>query len=145
MKNYEFRLEKLLDIRRHKEEECKIKFQQAQSKKEEIKNRLMYLKDNYKKYMAVNSTESAILKKIKHQYLKSLSSNIENVTMELEHGKRVVEEIRADLKQKQIDRKVVETLKEKGRVAFMKEQNLIEQKANDEFALYGFIRRNEGR
>jgi flagellar FliJ protein len=49
------------------------------------------------------------------------------------------------LKQKQIERKTVETLKDKQLKAFIKEQELIEQKSNDEFALYGFIRNIERR
>jgi len=40
----------------------------------------------------------------------------------------------------------VEILRDKQKDKFIKEQNRIEQKTNDEFALYGFIRRNsEGR
>ena len=49
------------------------------------------------------------------------------------------------MKQCQVDKKTVEILKEKQKSAFLREQNLIEQKTNDEFALYAFIRNNHGK
>ena len=140
MKGYKFRLQKLLDIRIDIEEEYKRKFQQAQSIKEEVENRLDSLKTNYDKYNTVNSKDSIIDRKIKNQYLIALNSSIESTASELRDKKEAVEEVRLDLTQKQIERKTVEHLKEKSLQSFIKEQNLIEQKANDEFALYGFIR-----
>lgn len=41
---------------------------------------------------------------------------------------RIVEERREELKTKQVERKTVEILKEKDKLAFEKEQNMIEQK-----------------
>ncbi|PRR77532.1 flagellar biosynthesis chaperone [Clostridium liquoris] len=140
MKGYKFRLQKLLDIRIDIEEEYKRKFQQAQSIKEEVENRLDSLKTNYDKYNTVNSKDSIIDRKIKNQYLIALNSSIESTASELRDKEEAVEEVRLDLTQKQIERKTVEHLKEKSLQSFIKEQNLIEQKANDEFALYGFIR-----
>ncbi|WP_125152174.1 flagellar export protein FliJ [Clostridium rectalis] len=145
MKGYKFRLQKLLDIRVSKEEECKRRFQEAQRRRLEVENRLSLLKDNYKKYSTINAKDSIIEKKIKHQYLIALNSSIENTHLELKNKKEKVNEVRLDLKQKQIDRKTVETLKEKGQDAFIKEQKLIEQKSNDEFALYAFLRNIERR
>lgn len=145
MKGYKFRLQKLLDIRIDTEEEYKRKFQQAQAIKEEVENRLDSLKDNYDKYNTVNSKDSIIDRKIKNQYLIALNSSIESTASELRDKEEAVEEIRLDLTQKQIERKTVEHLKEKSVQSFIKEQNLIEQKANDEFALYGFLRNLERR
>ena len=51
---------------------------------------------------------------------------------------------RSDLKQRQIDRKIVETLKDKQYTAFLKEQDRIEQINNDEFALYAYMRHMKG-
>ncbi len=58
---------------------------------------------------------------------------------------KIVEERREELKTKQLERKTVEILKEKDKLAFEKEQNMIEQRNNDEFALYAFIRNAERR
>lgn len=145
MKGYKFNLQKLLDIRKDREEQCKIQFQNAQKLKMDVENKLVNLKDSYRKYSCETVDESVIGRKIRHQYLINLSHNIECTTVELRKKEEEVEKVRVDLKQKQIERKTVETLKEKDKIAFIKEQNLLEQKANDEFALYGFIRNLERR
>ncbi|WP_027624830.1 flagellar export protein FliJ [Clostridium lundense] len=145
MRGYKFRLQKLLDIRIDKEEEYKRKFQQVQAMKEEVENKLVRLKDNYDKYNTINSNDSIIDRKIKHQYLVSLNSSIETTEVELKRKEELVEEVRVDLTQKQVDRKTVEILKEKSLQSFIKEQNLKEQRVNDEFALYGYLRNRERR
>ncbi|MDF2882601.1 MAG: flagellar export protein FliJ [Clostridiaceae bacterium] len=144
MEQYNFRLQKLLDIRINSEEKCKNEFTLAQIEKQKVEEKLDSLKDNYDKYKSVSSNDSVFYQKIKHNYLNALSFSIEEIASEVEQKSKVVEAKRDDLKEKQIERKTVETLKEKGKTAFIKEQNLKEQKQNDEFALYGYIR-NHGR
>ena len=140
MRGYKFNLQKLLDIRKDKEEQCKIQFQNAQKLKIDIENKLMNLKNSYRKYNTEISKESIVNRKIRHQYLINVSQSIELTIEELKKREAEVEKVRVDLNQKQIERKTVETLREKDKSAFIREQNLLEQKANDEFALYGFIR-----
>lgn len=145
MSNYKFKLQKLLDIRMDKEEESKRAFREAQREKELVEQRLEALNDNYKKYSGINTKGTLIEQKIKQNYLHALSESINYTTKELVDINEQVEIKREDLKHKQIDRKTVEVLKEKKRIEFMREQDFIEQKINDEFALYGFIRARERR
>ncbi|WML35440.1 flagellar export protein FliJ [Clostridium sp. OS1-26] len=140
MQQYHFRLQKLLDIRLQKEDESKRIFKEAQSEKLKVEKKLNELKENYIKYRTISSKESVIEQKIRHVYLNAINYSINEAHEELAKKQKVLEEKRDELKQKQIERKTVETLKEKQKETFLKEQNLIEQKANDEFALYGFIR-----
>lgn len=137
---YKFKLQKLLDMRIDKEDESKIEFQKAQSERLEIKEKLTQLEENYNKYKNRSLPASAIDQKITHIYINALDYNINETSKDLNKKEKIVEEKRDKLKQRQIDRKTVETLKDKGYGAFVKEQNRIEQKLNDEFALYGFIR-----
>ncbi|WP_409068637.1 flagellar export protein FliJ [Clostridium sp. FAM 1755] len=145
MKGYSFKLQKLLDIREKKEEESKMKFKQAQIEKNNTEEKLFKLKDNYDKYNSLNLNDSILEKKIRHSYLNSLNFCINETTNELQEKLSIVEKRREELKTKQVERKTVEILKEKDKLAFEKEQNMIEQKNNDEFALYAFIRNTEGR
>ncbi|MDS1002860.1 flagellar export protein FliJ [Clostridium sporogenes] len=145
MKGYSFKLQKLLDIREKKEEESKMKFKQAQIEKNNTEKKLFKLKDNYDKYNSLNLNDSILEKKIRHSYLNSLNFCINETTNELQEKLNIVEKRREELKTKQVERKTVEILKEKDKLAFEKEQNMIEQKNNDEFALYAFIRNTEGR
>lgn len=140
MEHYQFRLQKLLDIRADKEEESKRNFKEAQSEKLKVEEKLNNLKESYKKYREMTGEESVIERKIKHVYLNAINYNITETSKELKIKERVLEDKREDLKLKQIDRKTVESLKEKQKAEFIKEQELIEQKMNDEFALYAFIR-----
>ncbi|WPC40998.1 flagellar export protein FliJ [Clostridium sp. JS66] len=145
MSKYNFRLQKLLDIRLDKEEESKRNFTEAQNEKLKVESKLEELNANYEKYRNIHSSESAIKRRITHIYLNAINYSINEASEELKQKEKVLEDKRYDLKQKQIDRKTVEILKEKGETAFLREQNLIEQRNNDEFALYGFIRNHERR
>lgn len=145
MEKYKFRLQKLLDIRLDKEEQSKREFREAQFEKEKVEHKLNELKVNFCKYKGSIKGETLIEQKIKHIYLNALNASIMETTIELQNKVQVLELKRQDLKQKQVDRKTVEILKDKQLQAFLKEQDLIEQKNNDEFALYGYIRNRERR
>lgn len=145
MSKYNFRLQKLLDIRLDKEEESKRNFTEAQNQKLKVETKLEELNANYEKYRNIQGNESVIKRRITHIYLNAINYSINEASEELQQKEKILEDKRYDLKQKQIDRKTVEILKEKGEKAFLKEQNLIEQRNNDEFALYGFIRNHERR
>ena len=140
MSKYKFRLQKLLDIRIDREEESKREFQQAKRESLKVKEKLDLLKANYEKYNNMSNFKSVIEQKITHKYLKALVYSIDKAKIELKDKEKVVEMKRNELQKRQIDRKTVDILKEKQETAFIKEQNRIEQKTNDEFALYGFIR-----
>lgn len=141
MKGYKFRLQNLLDLRTDMEEQCKREFKIIQKDKNELEEKHNNLKDSYSKYSSKNDEVSVVEKKIKQMYLCAIEDSIEKVKLEIKEKNKQLEEKRIELKQKQIDRKIVETLKEKKEAAFIKKQNLIEQKNNDEFALYAFIRK----
>ena len=133
---YKFSLQKLLEIREEKEEESKRLFTESQRQKQITENELSNMRDSYDKYKGIRPGEDVIYQKIKRNYLLALESGIKNKEKELVVKSREVEVRRIDLKQRQVDRKIVETLKEKQYRAFIKEQDRIEQINNDEFALY---------
>ena len=136
---YKFSLQKLLEIREEKEEESKRLFTESQRQKQITENELSNMRDSYDKYKGIRPGEDVIYQKIKRNYLLALESGIKNKEKELVVKSREVEVRRTDLKQRQVDRKIVETLKEKQYRAFIKEQDRIEQINNDEFALYAYV------
>lgn len=140
MKKFKFRLEKLLDVRIKKEEESIRFFKEAQREKDATERRLNILNEDYKKYKSKVLEGSIVERKIVNNYLNALDDNISNTRLKLSENNKVLEEKRQELKTKQIERKTVEILKDKQKAAYEKEINLVEQKNNDEFALYGFIR-----
>lgn len=142
---FKFRLQKLLDIRLDNEEKSKMKFQEAQQKKMLVEQKLDNLQNNYKRYSVQDAKHTIIEKKIRQNYLNALTLTITETKGELVLKVKEVEERRNELKQSQIDRKTVDTLKEKQHAAYLKQEEQKEQKTNDEFALYGFMRNLERR
>ncbi|HBC95889.1 MAG TPA: flagellar export protein FliJ [Clostridium sp.] len=137
---YKFRLQKLLDMRIDREDESKVEFQKAQSERLKVKEKLDQLEEKYDEYKNRPLPVSAMEQKITHIYINTLGLNIDETSRKLAVKEKIVSGKREELKQRQIDRKTVETLKDKGYRNFIKEQNKLEQKLNDEFALHSFIR-----
>lgn len=142
---FKFSLQKVLEIREDQEEESKRRFQECQRQTQITKDRLEGLNASYKKYGHIAPGEDRVYQQIKRNYLFGLEKGIEKTEEELREKERQLEYSRKDLRTKTIDRKTVQTLRDKQYESFVKEQERIEQINNDEFALYGFMRRLEGR
>ena len=138
--HFNFKLQKLLDIRLQQEETSKVSFQKAQRDSFLAEEHLYTLQENYNKYNLEDYEETIIHKKIKRNYLSALSKYIEEAEIEIEVKEKVLEECREDLMDRQIERKTIELLKEKKYDEYLFEENQKEQKMNDEFALYGYIK-----
>ncbi|MGH4125743.1 MAG: flagellar export protein FliJ [Clostridium sp.] len=135
-------MQKLLDIRKDIEDKSKLQFKEAQRQRNLVEEQLNSLEEKYKIYRTIDSYESIVQQKMKQNYLNALNLAMDETSVVLENKEEIVEQKRRELKQCQVEKKTVEILKENQKSAFIKEQNLIEQKTNDEFALYAFIRNN---
>jgi flagellar FliJ protein len=141
---YKFRLQKLLELREEKEEESKRLFSESQNNKIKTEIKLQELKDNYESYRGIKPGEDVIYQKVKRNYLYAIEAGIKNTEKELVIRKRELERRRNDLKEKQIDRKTVATLKEKQYSSYVKEQDRLEGIDIDEIALYAYMKNLKG-
>ena len=137
---FKFSLDKLLDIRKEKEEESKRLFTECQREKRIVEDKLQNLKDNYNKYKGISGNEDVIYQKLKRYYVSGLQKGIKSATDELKIKNLEVDKRRRELINKQIERKTVEALREKKYNAFIREKERIEQITLDELALYSYIR-----
>lgn len=137
---FKFGLQKLLEVREEKEEESKRLFTQSQREKHITEKKLQDLTDSYDKYKGIGQGESIVYQKVKKNYLIAVEKGITSTTKELKVKDNELEFRRRDLLRKQVERKTVDILKEKQLTAFKNEQNRLEAIANDEFALYAYIR-----
>lgn len=137
---FKFGLEKLLEIRKAKEEESKRLFTESQREKKIIEEKLDQLNDNFSKYKGISPKEDVVYQKLKRYYLQGLQSGILATEEELENKEEEINVRRRDLTVKQMERKTVETLKEKKYSAYVKEQDRVEQITLDELALYSYMR-----
>lgn len=138
---FKFSLDKLLEIRKEKEEECKRLFTESQRQKRNIEEKLENLNNNYNKYKGISGNEDVVYQKLKRYYVLGLQKGIKSAKDELVTKNLEVDKRRRELVNKQIERKTVETLREKKYNAFIKEQERVEQITLDELALYAFIRK----
>ena len=137
---FKFSLDKLLDLRREKEEESKRLFTESQREKRKVEEKIEELTNNYEKYKGISDHEDVIYQKLKRYYVKGLQMGIKAAQDDLITKNLEVDRRRRELIEKQIERKTVETLKEKKYAAYIKEEERVEQINLDELALYAFIR-----
>ena len=141
MSNFKFKLQKLLDIRVNEEEESKLFYSKAQNQKNIVENKLHELENNYKKYSDISRAKDTISQKITMNYLSYLNTTIKDTEKELEDKEIELEKAKKDFIDKRIKRLSLEVLKENKILEIKKEEERLEQISNDEFALYGYIRK----
>lgn len=141
MSNFKFKLQKLLDIRVNEEEESKLFYSKAQNQKNIVENKLHELENNYKKYSDISRAKDTISQKITMNYLSYLNTTIKDTEKELEAKEIELEKAKKDFIDKRIKRRSLEVLKENKILRIKKEEERLEQISNDEFALYGYIRK----
>ena len=141
MSNFKFKLQKLLDIRVNEEEESKLFYSKAQNQKNIVENKLHELENNYKKYSDISRAKDTISQKITMNYLSYLNTTIKDTEKELEAKEIELEKAKKDFRDKRIKRRSLEVLKENKILEIKKEEERLEQISNDEFALYGYIRK----
>ncbi|MBN7573043.1 flagellar export protein FliJ [Clostridium sp. 2-1] len=137
---FKFGLEKLLEMRMEKEEESKRLFTESQREKKKIEEKLEELKANYQKYNGISPNEDVVYQKLKRYYIQGVQSGIKSAEKDLAVKNQEIENRRKDLTAKQMERKTVQTLKEKKYSEYVKEQDRIEQINIDELALYAYVR-----
>lgn len=141
MSNFKFKLQKLLDIRVNEEEESKLFYSKAQNQKNIVENKLHELENNYKKYSDISRAKDTISQKITMNYLSYLNTTIKDTEKELEAKEIELEKAKKDFIDKRIKRRSLEVFKENKILEIKKEEERLEQISNDEFALYGYIRK----
>lgn len=137
---FKFGLDKLLEIRKAKEEESIRLFTESQREKKNIEDRLEELKENYHKYKGIKPEEDIVYQKLKRYYLQGVQNGINSNEKELVVKNHEVDKRRRDVTVKQMERKTVQTLKDKKYETYVREQDRVEQINIDELALYAYVR-----
>ena len=137
---FKFGLDKLLEIRKEKEEESKRLFTESQREKKKVEEKLEELNQSYHKYKGITPNEDVVYQKLKRYYIQGVQNGIKTYEKELTIKNQEVDKRRRDLTEKQMERKTVQTLKDKKYEAHIKEQDRVEQINLDELALYAYVR-----
>ncbi|MVX62529.1 flagellar export protein FliJ [Clostridium chromiireducens] len=137
---FKFGLEKLLEMRVTNEEESKRLFTESQREKKKVEEKLEELNSSYNKYKGITSNEDVVYQKLKRYYIQGVQNGIKTAEKDLVIKNQEVDQRRKDLTAKQMERKTVQTLKEKKYSEYIKEQDRLEQINLDELALYAYVR-----
>jgi len=140
---FKFGLDKLLEIRKEKEEESKRLFTQSQREKKKIEEKLEQLRGNYHKYKGIAPDEDVVYQKLKRYYIQGVQNGIKSNEKDLVIKNQEIDVRRRELTVKQMERKTVQTLKDKKYTAYVKEVERIEQINLDELALYAYVRNQD--
>ena len=138
---YQFPLQKVLDYRKNKEDEAQRHLSKAVLETEVVKTELTKLHDDLGKVQEEFSQCQSAQIDIQHALLACDYTNLlgtrikerEDSLSRLEA--RLQEQIRLTEKAMQ-DRKVMDTLRDKGQLQYQHEQNQVDQRQNDEMARF---------
>ena len=133
---FHFNLQKVLDFRIQKEEEAKVALARAEAQVREGEEILAKLKDEYKKAEAVSFGKimQSGERWLQDQYIKGLKSDISQAALQLRFYRQIAEEARKALAARAMERKLLDKLKEKQKIQFIKAEQKQEQNFNDEIA-----------
>jgi flagellar FliJ protein len=142
MRRFVFNLQKVLDHRMRIEDAKKHEF---------VKSRLIYLKEKEKLTTlegklddlvsgspSGNNTFSYIAR---YNYMLLLEERIDDQKRAVGVREGEMNEKKLEFEISQKDRKVLDKLKEKAHIEYNFNMDKLEQKQNDEFALYGYVRK----
>lgn len=143
MAKFIFNMQGLLNIKEKLEEQAKTEYGKALAKLEQEKSILLNLKN--KKQENILSFRESINKGVKpnyidniNKYISFIDKKVEEQTQNINKAKEIVEEKRLALLEAMKERKVLETLKEKEKENYFKEELKNEQKIIDEIVSYKY-------
>jgi flagellar FliJ protein len=141
MEPFKFKLQKVLEYKETIEEEKKEQFvialKSLMSKEKELQDCIELKKSSSDYFCELKS--SADFQSFT-RYIDFLDKKIDKAKYNVEKAKEVLEIKKQDLIKSTSDRKILDKLKEQAKHDFDFENNRKEQKQNDDFALFSFIK-----
>ncbi|GIL17633.1 MAG: hypothetical protein BroJett040_13840 [Oligoflexia bacterium] len=147
---FKFSFQNVLKHRKILEDLAQRDFQEAQSRLYEEKNRLEKMKEEI--YLArerafaktqEGGKTSPFLSQA-YDFMSGQDIRIENQQIKIQECEKIVEELREILRQKAIDYKIIEGLRDKKKEEFATEQRKLEQKKADDLNMMRFRPDNTG-
>ncbi|MBR1445138.1 MAG: flagellar export protein FliJ [Firmicutes bacterium] len=143
MAGFKFRLQSYLNVKEKIEDQKKLDYGKALNKLEEEKKEKVLLENE--KNMNIHKFRESIESGIKplelqnyNNYIEYMKKKIAEQDIVIDIAKQNVEKCRTELVEAMKNRKMLETLKDKDREEYNKEQLLAEQKIVDEIVSYQY-------
>ncbi len=137
MKNFKFKLEGLLKIRKAKEQICKSEIGQVQKNIQTCRNQISYEREG------ISAAQDAHNKMLEHgsggreiqffpRFIRGKEINVELLKKEIKKNEEILAEKLRELSSLRADVKVIENLKEKAKIIFKKELFKKEEQRREE-------------
>lgn len=143
---YRFKLEALLNHRRHQEEDCQKELAQAHRKLSDERKTLMRIKTEKQKSLEILQAKKKISTTVTDirlyvNYIQQLSKDIEYQARHVQKSAKIVDQKRHDLISIMKKRKTLQTLKSKEKLTYQRTLMQDERKLMDELASIRFARK----
>lgn len=145
MEKFNFNLQRVLDYRIKVEDNKKEEFVISLKSYMHEEKILNVLNDKRKSmFEAVSSFKKSQEFQNYSRYMEYLNKKIESQIIVLKKAKEKLNKAKEELIKSTADRKILDKLKEKAKEEFDREENKKEQKLNDDFAMFSYLK-NERR
>lgn len=146
MPRFKFKLQRVLEIKEHKEELLKNELAEANRIHQQERRILNELEENRERHLSdfsqAQTQEFLLIEdlKIRLRFIKKLAFDLIDQEQKVREALKKTEEVREELVKASQEKKVLERLKEKHYKEFLKEEDSKEQHTLDEIALSMYFR-----
>ncbi|MBU1487067.1 flagellar export protein FliJ [bacterium] len=146
MPRFKFKLQRVLEIKEHREELLRNELAEANRVHQQERRALNELEENrerhFSEFSRAQAQEFLIISdlRIRLNFIKRLTGDLIGQSQKVREASKKVEDVRGELVKASQEKKVLESLKEKHYKGFLKEEESKEQHALDEIALSMYFR-----
>ena len=140
MEGFKFSLQDILNISINEEDEAKNRFEALMIELTRLKNTLRDLNTTIALNSSISNIEDIGVLHLKRNYLTSLELQKETLLKSIEVKEKEVNDAQKDYVDKQIDRQLIENIRDNELKEYLIMVDMEEQARNDEFAIYSYVK-----
>lgn len=140
MEGFKFSMQDILNISINEEDEAKNRFEALMIELTRLKNTLRDLNTTIALNSSISNIEDIGVLHLKRNYLTSLELQKETLLKSIEVKEKEVNDAQKDYVDKQIDRQLIENIRDNELKEYLIMVDMEEQARNDEFAIYSYVK-----
>lgn len=140
MEGFKFSMQDILNISINEEDEAKNRFEALMIELTRLKNTLRDLNTTIALNSSISNIEDIGVLHLKRNYLTSLELQKETLLKSIEVKEKEVNDAQKDYVDKQIDRQLIENIRDNELKEYLILVDMEEQARNDEFAIYSYVK-----
>lgn len=142
MEGFKFSMQGILDISLSEEEEAKNVYEVIAMDLNILKNTLNDIDTTIKSNSSISNVEDINLFHLRRNYVKSLEIEKEELLKKIKVKEEELNNAQIVYVEKQVDRQLMEDIRDKELKEYSIQAEMEEQNRNDEFALYSYVKKS---